>query len=492
MKKSNANSILRMVWVGLAVILQTAWLVVLNVRLNEYFEVLSTLTSLVAAVVALKLYSRHTTADMKMPWVMLILVFPVMGLTLYLMLLVFGDPGGTRKRLAKVRENLPREVRPVPAGMEWSRGLGCPAYDGTAAEYFPEAAEAFKRMKADLEKAEKFIFMEYFIVEDGDAFHELEEIMTRKAAAGVEVRLLYDDIGSVGVSNSKLVTRLNRAGVRCRVFNPAKPVLNLFMNHRDHRKITVIDGKVGYTGGYNLAGEYFGYTHPHGHWKDTGLRLEGRAVAGLTRTFLELWNLTAREESGTEYLAICHEMPDDGWVLPFGDNPLGKERRAEDLYLNLIGSAKERIWFMTPYLIITGELTRALGLAAKRGVDVRIITPGIPDKRTVYAVTRSYYNSLTREGVRIFEYTPGFCHAKQCLCDGHIATVGTSNLDYRSLYHHFENNVVLYGCDAVRDIAADFQRTFPQCREVTENYRAGRGAMLRTWQYILRLFAPLM
>ena len=344
-------------------------------------------------------------------------------------------------------------------------------------------------MKKDLEKAEKFIFMEYFIVEDGDAFHELEEILTRKAEEGVEVRLMYDDIGSIGVSNSRLVTRLNRAGIRCQVFNPAKPVLNLFMNHRDHRKITVIDGKVGYTGGYNLAGEYFGYTQPHGHWKDTGLRLEGRGVAGLTRTFLELWNLTAREGSGAEYLEICHEMPNDGWVLPFGDDPLGKDRRAEDLYLNLIGSAKERIWFMTPYLIITGELTRALGLAAKRGVDVRIITPGIPDKRTVYAVTRSYYNSLTREGVRIFEYTPGFCHAKMCVCDSDTAVVGTSNLDFRSLYHHFENNVILYKNKEVAQVAADFEAIFPKCREVDADRRK---KALRVWQCILRLVAPMM
>ena len=489
MKKSNTNSILRMVWVALAVILQAAWLVVLNVRLNAYFEVVSTLTSLLAVVVVLKLYSRHTTADMKMPWVMLILVFPVMGLTLYLMLLVFGDPGGTRKRLEKVREHFPKEVPSIPAGMEWSRGLGCAAYDGTASEYFPEAVQAFQRMKVDLEKAEKFIFVEYFIVEDGRAFHELEEILVRKASEGVEVRLMYDDIGSVGVSSSRLVNRLNRAGIHCQVFNPAKPVLNLFMNHRDHRKITVIDGKVGYTGGFNLAGEYFGYTRPHGHWKDTGLRLEGRGVAGLTRTFLELWNLTAREESGAEYLEIRHECPNDGWVLPFGDDPLGKSRRAEDLYLNLIGQARERIWFVTPYLIITGELTRALGLAAKRGVDVRIITPGIPDKRTVYAVTRSYYNSLTREGVRIFEYTPGFCHAKMCVCDNHTAVVGTSNLDFRSLYHHFENNVILYKSSAVDQVAADFKAIFPQCRETDAN---GRKKALRVWQCILRLFAPMM
>ena len=501
MKKSDArtgaNSILRMVWVALAVALQTAWLVLLNLRLNEYSQVIAALTSLAAVIVVVKLYSRHTTADMKMPWIMLILVFPVAGLTLYLMFLTLGDLGGTRKRLERVRSAMaPAEKSPVPAGMEWCRALaeaGNPVYSGTRTTYFPEAADAFERMKADLDRAEKFIFMEYFIVEDGKAFREVEEILTRKAREGVEVRLMYDDIGSIGVSNFGFVSRLNRAGIRCRVFNPAVPFLNPFMNHRDHRKITVIDGRVGYTGGFNLAGEYFGYTRPHGHWKDTGLRLEGPAVEGLTRIFLELWNVTAREESGMEeYRATCPAQPDDGWVLPFGDDPLGEERLAEDLYLNLIGGAKERIWFVTPYLIITGELTRAMGLAAKRGVDVRIITPGIPDKKTVYQVTRSYYSGLARAGVRIFEYSPGFCHAKMCVCDDDTAVVGTSNLDFRSLYHHFENNVVLYRSSAVSRVAADMEGMLHACREVTAAYADRRKAALRVWQCILRLFAPMM
>ena len=501
MKKSDArtgaNSILRMICVALAVALQTAWLVVLNLRLNEYSQVIAGLTVLAAVVAVVKLYGRHTTADMKMPWIMLILVFPVAGLTLYLMFLTLGDMGGTRKRLERVRTALaPAEESPVPAGMEWCRALaeaGNHVYGGTQTTYFPEAADAFKRMKEDLERAETFIFMEYFIVEDGRAFREVEEILIRKAAQGVEVRLMYDDIGSMGVSNFGFVARLNRAGIRCQVFNPAVPFLNPFMNHRDHRKITVIDGRVGYTGGFNLAGEYFGYTHPHGHWKDTGLRLEGRGVDGLTRTFLELWNVTARTESGMEaYLHISPGLPDDGWVLPFGDDPLGEARRAEDLYLNLIGGAKERVWFVTPYLIITGELTRAMGLAAKRSVDVRVITPGIPDKKTVYQVTRSYYSGLARAGVRIFEYSPGFCHAKMCVCDGDTAVVGTSNLDFRSLYHHFENNVVLYQASAVSRVAADMEAMFPQCREVTAAYADRRKPALRVWQCILRLFAPMM
>ena len=501
MKKTDAhggaNSILRMVFVGLSVVLQAAWLIVQMAALNNYSVHISIFSSLLAAVVVLKLYSRHTTSGMKMPWIMLILVFPVMGLALYLLMVVCGDPGGTKKRLKKIRrELLPPEQKTVPAGMEWSRSLaaaGYPVYDGTAVRYFPEAADAFEAMKADLEQAEKFIFMEYFIVEDGEAFREIEEILARKAAQGVEVRLQYDDVGSIGVANFRFARRLNARGIRCQVFNPALPFLNLFMNHRDHRKITVIDGKVGYTGGFNLAGEYFGYSRPYGHWKDTGLRLEGRAVRSLTATFLELWNLTTRQREETApYLNIVREAAGDGWVQPFGDDPLGGTRAAEDLYLNLIGGAKDHIWFITPYLIITDELTRALGLAAKRGVDVRIITPGIPDKKTVYQVTRSYYGGLGSQGVRIFEYTPGFCHAKMCVCDGETAVLGTSNLDYRSLYHHFENDVILRGCSAVGQMERDFLEMFPQCAEVTEKYTDETGRILLVWQCILRLFSPLM
>ena len=325
---------------------------------------------------------------MKMPWIMLILVFPVMGVALYLLIVVCGDLGGTRKRLAKVRrEMLPPAASEEPEGMEWSRSLvagGNPVYADTAVRYFGEAVDAFEAMKADLDRAETFIFMEYFIVEDGEAFRQIERILARKAAEGVEVRLMYDDFGSIGVANLRFFKRLNAQGIRCRIFNPAVPFVNLFMNHRDHRKITVIDGKVGYTGGFNLAGEYFGYCAPYGRWKDTGLRLEGSAVRSLTRTFLELWNVTTREGGDmAAYLDPGCTAASDGWVLPFGDDPLGGSRAAEDLYLNLIGSARDHIWFITPYLIITDELIRALGPAAKRGVDVRIITPGIPDKKTV-------------------------------------------------------------------------------------------------------------
>lgn len=506
--KPVGNAVMRIVFVGISLLFQAAWLLVLILWLNQYSVWISLITGMLSLVLVLRLYSKPTNAAMKMPWIMLIMAFPVMGVSLYVLFEVLGDPGSTGKQLKKVgkqlRETLVqqeevfaqlenRDQRAAGQCRYLSGHLGWPVYGNTRTRYYAEAADAFQEMKAALEQAEQFIFMEYFIVADGAAFRQLQEILLRKARQGVEVRLLYDDIGSVGYVNMLFAKRLNDAGIRCIPFNPALPVLNLFMNHRDHRKITVIDGKVGFTGGFNLADEYFGLTHPYGHWKDTGLRLEGEAVRSLTAAFLELWSIASRKrEDCGKYLQVTHSIPSEGYVQPFADNPLGEERVAENVYLNLIGQAKQSLYVMTPYLIITDEMGRALRLAAKRGVDVRIITPGIPDKKTVYAVTRSYYAGLVRQGVRIFEYSPGFCHGKQCLCDGEIAVIGTSNLDYRSLYHHFENNVLLCGCDAVTDMGKDFDDMFAVCREVTEDYRTGRGAILRIWQCILRLFAPLM
>ena len=506
--KNCANSIPRAAVVGISLLLQVGWLLLLIIRLNEHVAWISALTGLLALLVVLHLYSKHTTSAMKMPWVMLILAFPVMGVSLYLMIIIFGDLGSTGKRLRGIREEMAPflekgglRTEELPnmdlAVANQFRYLNChagaPVYENTAVTYYSQAAEAFEAMKAALEQAEHFIFMEYFILSDTSSFQELRQILERKAREGVEVRFLYDDVGSVGYVNLGFAKQLNAAGIRCRVFNPAVPVLNLFLNHRDHRKITVVDGKVGFTGGYNLSDEYFGRAFPYGQWKDTGLRLEGAAVQSLTAAFLELWSISDRKkEDMGRYLQVRHGVNAAGYVQPYVDNPLAGERVAENVYLNLIGSAKKYLYVMTPYLIITEELNRALGLAAKRGVDVRIITPGIPDKKTVYRVTRSYYAGLVSQGVRIFEWSPGFCHAKQCLCDGMIASIGTSNLDYRSLYLHFENNVLLYGCEAVRQMEADFIRTFDECREVTEHYRSGRGKILRTWQCILRLFAPMM
>ena len=498
------NSIPRIIFVALAVLLQVAWLLMLVLRFNTYSNWIAAASTIIALVVVVRLYSKHTSPAFKLPWIMLIMALPVMGLALYLMVEVFSDLGSFRKRMAalvqqrqqRIPQNpeIPGKLDPDCAG--YSRYLqqigGAPVYENTAVTYYPEAVQAFEAMKQELEKAESFIFMEYFIVEDGSSFREILEILERKVKAGVEVRLMYDDLGSVGYVNLRFAKSLLDRGIHCQVFNPALPVVNLFMNHRDHRKITVIDGKVGFSGGYNLADEYFDRRRPYGKWKDTGVRLEGEAVRSLTAFFLEMWAASSgRPENFDTYLNISHSVPGTGFVQPFADDPQSRERLAENTYLHLIYNARDSLYIITPYLIITDEMVNALGLAARRGVDVRIITPGIPDKKTVYQVTRSYYGGLAEQGVRIFEYSPGFCHAKQCVCDGRYATIGTSNLDYRSFYHHFENDILLMDCDAVKQIEADFVQLFPQCREVTREYCSGKKHML-LFQCLLRLIAPLM
>ncbi len=508
-RTKRTNSILRLIFVGISLLLQVGWLLLIATRLNEYSTWISLATGILSALVVLKLYSQPANSAYKTPWILLILVFPVMGLCLYLLVDKASAPRLIRKQVSKIRREVGDTLTQDPAiftvleAQDLSAANQCrylwghtasPVYRNTHVDYYAEAGDAFAALKEAVAQAEKFIFLEYFIVEDGEAFQELRQLLARKAAEGVEVRLMYDDIGSIGYANMKFARALTREGIHCQVFNPVMPVLNLFMNHRDHRKIAVIDGKVGFTGGYNLANEYFGLSHPYGAWKDIGIRLEGAAVQSLTATFLELWTLSSRRtEDVTPYLKADYSRPEaGGFVQPYGDDPTAGERVAENVYLNLTARAQKTLWFMTPYLIITDEMSRALGLAAKRGVDVRIITPGIPDKKTVFQMTRSYYAGLARQGVRIFEYTPGFCHAKLCLCDGELASIGTSNLDYRSLYLHFENNVLLYDCPAIQDMTADFAETLSQCREVTEAFRSGRSAALRIWQCVLRLFAPLV
>ena len=324
-----------------------------------------------------------------------------------------------------------------------------------------------------------------------------EPASEERVRAGVEVRVFYDDMGSIGFINTDFVKRMEGKGIRCRVFNPFAPGLKVFLNNRDHRKITVVDGKVGFTGGYNLANEYFHVTEPFGFWKDTGIKLTGDAVKSLTVTFLEMWN--AVKDGDRDDADFDQYLPDNpyhaqqtGFIQPYADSPMDEEQVGEEVYISVAESAENYVWFITPYLIITDEMTHALSLAAKRGVDVRIITPGIPDKKMVYSMTRSFYGGLVRNGVRIFEYTPGFCHCKMSVSDDRVATCGTINLDYRSLYHHFENGCLYYDCQAVLDTKRDFESTFAQCKEVTEDYRTGHGQFLRLKQLVLRLIAPLL
>ena len=508
-KTAVKNSIGRMAFVLLSLLGQVGWMVFLVVKLNQYSTGISLFTSFLSLIVVLRIYGMHSNAAMKMPWIILIMGFPVLGLCLYLLL---GRPGLTRnmqKRFEKVDRELLIKLSRNAGVMEKLEDMDMgianqfryvdqygkyPVYQNTDVVFYKEAEDGLAAQVEELKKAEKFIFMEYHAIEDDKAFDVLKKILADKASAGVEVRVFYDDVGSIGFINPDFIKRMEKAGVQCRVFNPLMPVLNMFMNNRDHRKITVIDGRVGFTGGYNLANEYFNLTHPYGQWKDTGVKLTGEAVKSLTVMFLEMWNVMKKTDDNYDrYLPdVEYQAKEKCFVAPYADSPLDGETVGENVYLNMIKNAKKYIWFTTPYLIISDEMNRELTLAQKRGVDVRIITPGIPDKKMVYRLTRSYYGGLVKGGVRIFEYTPGFIHAKQCVCDREIAAVGTINLDYRSLYLHFENAVLFYRSEAVKVVEEDFLETFPACEEVTEKYRSSRSTVLRIWQCILRLFAPLM
>ncbi len=506
------NGVGRLVFAGIAILFEIAFMLGVMLRLNSNAEWVSLLTRVVSLMVVLALYSQDKTASVKMPWIILMLIAPVLGLSLFLMIGLSGSTRAMRRRYEKVdkellpklfqgpeeEENLIRKDKPLAnIAVYLQEQAGYPVYQNTDVVYYNDAAKALEAQKQALRTAKKFIFMEYHAIEDAEAFHGIEEILAQKAREGVEVRLFYDDIGSIFFINKDFVTRMEALGIRCRVFNPMGPFLNVFLNNRDHRKITVIDGEIAFTGGYNLANEYFNLTSPYGHWKDTGIRMTGEAVRSMTVTFLEMWNAVRDKDiDDKDYNRFLphstYVAQENGFVLPYADNPMDRKNIGEDVYISLIEQAQDYIYFMTPYLIITDEMKHAMCLASKRGVDVRIITPGIPDKRTVYSITRSYYHNLVTSGIRIFEYTPGFCHAKMCVCDDRVATCGTINLDYRSLYHHFENGCMMMYNRAVMDIRRDFERTFPQCREVTEEYRDGKAAPMRFGQLVLRLFSAMM
>ena len=510
-KAAVKNGVSRLIFAGIAIVLEITLILLVVLRLNEHAEWIAIGTRVLGALLVLGIYSKDQTSSIKMTWIILIMALPILGVTLYLFI---GLAGSTRKMSRRYEEIdrrllplLPKHEAAAAALAEKSshaagianylyRNSGYPLYQNSAIEYYDDAAKGLAAQKEALKRAKKFIFMEYHAIEDAESWHGLQEILEQKAHEGLDVRVFYDDIGSIGFINTDFVKRLEARGIRCRVFNPFGPGLNLFLNNRDHRKITVIDGTVGFTGGYNLANEYFNITHPYGHWKDTGVKLSGEAVRSLTVTFLEMWNAVSEGDADDrDFSAFLPDVPApenaDGFIQPYADSPMDDEHVGEEVYISMAEGARSYVWYITPYLILTDEMTHALTLAAKRGVDVRVITPGIPDKKMIYSITRSYYHALVRSGVRIFEYTPGFCHCKMSVCDDEIATCGTINMDYRSLYHHFENGC-LYACTtAVADTKRDFEQTMAQSCEVTDDYRAP-GAGLRLKQLILRLLAPLM
>lgn len=500
----------RLVMVGLAILLQLIWSVFFLQRLTSYSVWINFTFRFISVCVLLVLIRKDENSAYKIAWIILVMALPLFGGILYLMM---GDKKPSKKlavRMALVKNEMSetlsqnewvlREIQnqdPYAAGIV--RYLGefgpYPVWKNTSVTYYPIGEEMFAAMLEDLKAAEHYIFLEYFIIQEGVMWNTILEILERKVKEGVDVRLIYDDMGCVSLLPAHYDRQMEEKGIKCMAFNRFVPFLSLVMNNRDHRKIMVIDGHTAYSGGINLADEYINQKVRFGHWKDTGVRLHGDAVFNFTLMFMEVWNAFRAPDLDYEKFRprVWHEEPfaSDGYVIPYADTPLDNEELGENVYINILNQAKDYVYIATPYLLISDEMENALTLAAKRGVDVRILMPGIPDKPTVFFMAKSYYPPLLKAGVQIYEYTPGFVHAKSYVCDDRIATVGTINMDFRSLYLHFECGTYLYGCGAVMDVKKDMEDCFPKCHQVTLG-DCRQGLLGNMVTSVLRVLAPLM
>lgn len=511
-----------------AIALQAAFMVFLVVPLIESSLIGYGLSLVLGAGIVVWIMNDASNPAYKLAWVLPILVFPVLGGLFYM---IWGRTGMNRRMRAtiaaaesRVRSVLAADSRIVDTlatedecaarQARYLHRAGFPLHVHSCSEYLKSGQEAFFSLVKALESAKHFIFLEFFIIGEGLMWGEILSVLREKVAQGVEVRVLYDDFGCLATLPEGYRNRLVSMGIACEVFHPLVPFPTSRMNHRDHRKIVVIDGCIGFTGGLNLADEYINAVERFGYWKDTAVRLEGPAVSTLTVMFLSIWEYSGGSASDWHrYLCRINELADEsenergalspagsvpprtgcrGFVQPFGDSPLDNEPVGENVYLGMIGGAKKYLYITTPYLVIDSEIASALSLAAKSGVDVRIVTPGIPDKWYVHAVTRSNYAILIRAGVRIFEYSPGFIHAKTFVADDVCAVVGTINLDFRSLYLHFECGVWLYGFERVQPVRDDFMRILSECCEVTTDSLAREPLLRRGVGWLLKVFAPLL
>lgn len=501
----------RVFYISIALILQLAWWLSLVWFLNSVSQATSFLIKVLTIIMVLWLVNKPINPSYKLAWTILILIVPIFGACLYGL---FGTSrvAATMQRnyediLRKGKELLKENPETRRKLDEMDRGVSnqsryirdyaeFPLQEGTEAEYFSEGEYLFPVLLRELRSAQHYIFMEYFIINDGVMWNSILSILEEKAAQGLDIRLIYDDFGCITTLPHHFYRKLQEKGIKCAAFNPFRPMLNIILNNRDHRKICVIDGHTGFTGGINLADEYINQEERFGHWKDTGIMLKGEAVWNLTAMFLQMWSvITKMPVDFSAYVPhkyYLESFSSDGFVHPYCDTPLDNEVVGEDVYLNMINHAQKYIYICTPYLIIDNEMMTALCLAAKKGVDVRIMTPGIPDKKIVFLLTQSYYGQLIGAGVKIYEYQPGFLHAKSFVCDDELAVIGSINMDYRSLYLHFENGVWLYRSRIIQDMYQDYLDSQEQCRQVTLEFCKGRNIAVRAVQNILRLFAPML
>ena len=503
----------RILVTGIMILLELGMLVNIFLKAIRYSWLILGAFYILSVLYVFYLVTKDDNASYRMGWILVILTLPPFGAFLYML---WGDKKPGKKLRARLRlsylemdryleddeatcESLAEvSQRAIATTRYIKKASHYPVHRNTHVTYYSIGEVMFEAMLEEMRKAKHFIFLEYFIVEEGEMWGKMLEILLEKAREGVEVRMLYDDMGSVTLLPFGYSRKLEEMDphIKCIPFNSVVPFLAMVMNNRDHRKILVVDGHTGFTGGINLADEYINVREKYGHWKDTGLKLVGDGVWNLTVMFMEMWNACSEAKLSPElYKAEGYpaDMPQtcEGFVQPFGDDPLDDENVGEDVYIEILSQAKKYVYIMTPYLILSDEMKRALVMAAKRGVDVRIITPGIPDKKIVFRLTRANYLPLLEAGVKIYEYTPGFVHAKSFLCDDTVGVVGTINLDYRSLFLHFENAVWMYKVPALTDLKKDTIETIERSRMVYKEdvHTKGLGIVL---DGMLRVMAPLL
>ena len=467
-----------------------------------------TLVFLISVATVIAIVNRSMSPESKVTWLIVTFV-PVFGPLLYLM---FGERRLSKKELKQLQElnsiafhenngrqlHLQLQETDKPAygiiNALLHMDSNAEVYDQTDSQFFTNGEEMWQQMLEDLKRAEKFIFLEYYIVDEGLMWDSILEILEEKASQGVEVKMLYDDIGCMVTLPGDYTVYLRSKGIDAHKFNKVIPRMTVAYNNRDHRKILVIDGQISYTGGINLADEYINHIERFGHWKDSGIRIDGPATQAFTRLFLMNWYINRGEISDFDQYHLENQTRfGSGLCIPYGSGPkpIYKTKVGKIVYQNLINQAEDFVYITTPYLIIDYDLTEDIKNAAMRGVDVRIVTPHIPDKKLIQLVTRGAYPDLLSAGVRIFEYTPGFIHSKQMIVDDRFAAVGTINLDYRSLVHHYENAVLLYKTESIADIRKDFEGIFEQSQEIFSD------TINPTWYQMMikevtQLFAPML
>ena len=493
-------------------VIQVSILMGLTWALGRYSGVGYFFLAALSAITVIALLDRDGINPVyKMMWILIILLMPPMGVVFYLFWGHRNTGNQHAYRMDNIQQRLTKALPQDPEPLQnlasndkslfrsasyLSRNVGVPLYSNTESRYFAWGEEFFPVFLEELKKAERFIFMEYFILKPGYMWNTTLEVLKQKAAAGVDVRILYDSFGCMFHLPEDYYQELRELGIRCYPVLPPRFSTHIsdytMLNHRDHRKITAIDGNVAFTGGLNFSDEYINRKKRFGIWKDTGLMLKGKGAQGLTALFLEMWDFVSGDRSELRDYEPTLVCPTDGLVQSFGDSPLSDENVAENVYFNILQQATDYVYIATPYLVVDNEMVTTLSLVAKSGVDVRIITPGIPDKWYVYWVTQSYYPVLLKAGVRIFEYTPGFIHAKMYVSDDKTAVVGSANMDYRSLYLHFENCCSFYGGHMVTNVKQDLEACMAESHEVTMEDTRDLPFYKRILQIFLRLFAPLL